>query len=323
MFCPQCGANQLVSPSASATDEFAPEALPRGLGNRLHAYMRKLSGRWTPYDGYRDPALDDEAIRRQRRWHRTRRWLYVCGGLAAVAFAAYQFMPGDGPMDGAQMAGGAAPADSAMGAQAEPPPGDDIDIAGLNVPSAQGQPDADVDLTGLNIASEPSAPDAMSGPPGSQGRELASRSDANARIDVTRQLAIARTDLSRNSLWPARHAVVNALSAQPGNADALRLLAELASRERERDSLIEHARQCERSGQRGCAREYARRAVSVDRSSRDAKRLLARASGNRRETVVRRDSPNLFTRLHHWFKQSLAQADARPVNQSSSPWERP
>lgn len=292
IFCPQCGASQ-QGPQSDA-DRLSPfEYPPMGM---------------------------------QLRVRRARRALYVCGALAVVGFAAYLAVPSDGPthrarIDGAMTAGpnpasldeDATAANAPMNTPGEAPPQRDIDIAGLNVARAPDQSGADTDIAGLDIASEPVASAASVEP--------ASKNDAAARIDVTRQLAMARTDLGRNNLWPAQRAIANALSAQPDNADAQRLRAELASRVQDRNALIEHARLCERSRQWACTREYAQRALRVDTSSREAKRLLARASGNRRETVVHRDRPNLLARLRHWFHQSIAQADSRPA--SPSPWNRP
>jgi hypothetical protein len=96
---------------------------------------------------------------------------------------------------------------------------------------------------------------------------------------VTRDLATARAALDRHSLWPARKAVLSALAVQPNNPDAQQLRAELAAREQERDALIGDARQCAHARQWTCVRRNAGRAASVDISSREAKRLLARSSG--------------------------------------------
>ncbi|HEY1608883.1 MAG TPA: zinc ribbon domain-containing protein [Paraburkholderia sp.] len=293
IFCPQCGASQQGAQS----------------------------------DADRDPPFEYAPMGMQLRARRAWRVLYICGALAVVGFAAYLAAPSDGPTHRAQIAGGitaganhgppnedATPADASMDAPSGLLPQRDIDIAGLNVAQAPSQPDADTDIAGPDIASE-SVPSAASVEP-------ASKSDAATRIDVTRQLAIVRTDLGRNDLWPAQRALANALSAQPANADAQRMRTDLASREQDRNALIEHARLCERSGQWACAREYAERAVRVDKSSLEAKRLLARASGNRRETVGYRGDPNLLVRLHHWFEQSIAQSESKPAA-SPSPWNRP
>jgi len=330
MFCPQCGANQLA---ASAIAGSAPDARRPGFASRLRAFATRLRpGRSARYGLPEDPAFDGEPVRRPSRW---RRPLYLCGGLAVVAFAAYLVVPGDGPMRRAQTTEGAV-----SGAYRTPPqadagdastdagtgllPAQDIDIAGLNIPSVPGEPKADADLAGLDADAGSAAPGAASGPADNPSPAPRSRRGAGERTDVTRQLAMARADLGRNRLWPAHRAVEGVLAAQPGNKDALQLRAELASRERERDALIDHARECARTRQWACERQYAQRAANVDASSRDAKRLLARASGTSRETVVaRRGNPDLLGRLHHWFRQSLAQADLRPASPLPPTWDRP
>lgn len=325
LFCPQCGANQRAASSAAAG--FTPDDAPsRGFADRLRAYLGTLRGGSTPYGDDRYPPIDYEPIDEERELRRSRRPLYVGGALALVAFAvaAYLIVPGSEPgaMRRVQMIeGSVARAHHTPLDEDAPPAPQDIDIAGLNVPSGQSSPGTGIDIAGLNVPSGPNPPEAMPTLPESPA--LVPKTDTNARPDVTKQLAIARTDLNRNSLWPARRAIANALAAQPDNADAQRMRTELASRERERDSLIGHARQCARSRQWSCTRQYAERAASVDTSSRDAKRLLARASGsNRGETFARRGDPDLLVRLHRWFQQSIAQSEARPARQSPPPWDR-
>jgi hypothetical protein len=331
MFCPQCGTHQLAA--SSAAPDFEPDASPRGFAARMRAHLdarraaREHSTRYDD-DGYASIAYDP--IDEERELRRSRQPLYVGGTLAMIAFAvaAYLMMPGNeaGSMRRGQTIEGVVGGMHRNSLDDDAPPApSDIDIAGLNVPSDPNTPGTGIDIAGLNVASAPSLREAVPGSPQApqrlQGAAIAPTPSANARTVVTKQLAIARADLDRNSLWPARRAIANALSAQPDNADALRMRTELAAREQERDALLAHARQCARSRQWSCSRQYAERAAGVDMSSRDAKRLLVRGPSHRRETVVARHSdPNLLDRLHRWFEQSIAQSAARPTRQS--PWGR-
>ncbi|QBR03078.1 hypothetical protein [Paraburkholderia pallida] len=105
--------------------------------------------------------------------------------------------------------------------------------------------------------------------------------NTGARADVTGSVARARASLDRNSLWPARRAVMVALAAQPGNKEALQIRAELVLREHERDALLDSARQCAREGRWACVWNNASHARSVDVSSREAQKLLSYAVARR------------------------------------------
>jgi hypothetical protein len=129
---------------------------------------------------------------------------------------------------------------------------------------------------------------------------------ANARPDVARELASARASLDKNNLWPARRSIMAALAAQPGNADAQRMRAELAAREQQRDALIGQARQCERQRQWACMRQDAGHAVTIDASSREARRLLTAANGEHKGGGKRNQW------VWPWSDQTYAQSgDAR------------
>ena len=334
IFCPQCGAHQQAASPAAA--DFEPDPSPRGFAARVRAYLgarRAARDGAASYgdDGYASIAYDP--IDEERELRRSRQPLYVGGTLAMIAFAvaAYLMVPANeaGSMRRAQIIEGVVGGMHRNSLDDDAPPApSDIDIAGLNVPSDPNAPGTGVDIAGLDVASAPglrgAMPGAPEGPQGSQGLQgpaLAPTPSAKVRTDVAKQLAIARADLDRNSLWPARRAIANALSAQPDNVDALRMRTELASREQERDALLAHARQCAHSRQWSCSRQYAERAAGVDMSSRDAKRLLVRGPSRHREAFVARHSnPNLLDRLHHWFEQSIAQSASRPARQSS--WDR-
>jgi len=309
MFCPQCGANQLAA-EPDASGAFVADPPPPSLLERLRAFRR------TPPE----ESFVYVPVGRQRRLRRIRRSLYGGGAVVVAAVAAYLVIPGNSPKHHFRDASGSVA--SALDEDAATPPMDqNIDIAGLNIAPTPGSTKPAIDIAGLDIASQPvareTAPAALDHPPPAP----ASKHDTSERRDATRQLAIARTDLARNRLWPARRAITNALAADPDNANAQQLRTELASRERERDALIGHASECARHREWRCVHQYAARAASVDTSSRDARRLLARSTDTPREIFVHRSPPNLFAKLHHWFRQSLAEAESRP---STPPqWERP
>ncbi|MBB3002297.1 hypothetical protein FHX57_004664 [Paraburkholderia tropica] len=109
------------------------------------------------------------------------------------------------------------------------------------------------------------------------GKAAAQNGGTATRGDVARNLATARTSLDKNRLWPARRAIMSALAVQPGNADAQQMKADLLAREQERDALLGYGRLCAREGKWSCAWQNAGHAVTIDASSQEAKRLLARA----------------------------------------------
>ncbi len=105
----------------------------------------------------------------------------------------------------------------------------------------------------------------------------AAKAAADARAGVSRNLAIARASLDKNSLGPARSAINAALAEQPGNGSALQMQAELTSREDQRDSLLGYARLCARDGRWVCAWHNAGHALTVDSSSGEAREILSRS----------------------------------------------
>lgn len=339
IFCPECGANQLAAPSAMRGGVSAPERPerperpPSGFADRLREYCGAMPaniGGAKPAGGgpvggsYYRSAFEYQAIDEEHEVRRSRRPLYAWAvvGLAFAAAAYAMILPRSEwePIPGVQVIEGSVGGkhDMQSDPDGEPSASGDAPAAIADAaPPANADDDSDAAAVPSRHASTPNG-------------------DATARVDVSRQLAIARTDLNRNSLWPARKAIANALARQPGNDEALRMRAELASRERERDSLLAYARQCSRSGQSACLRQYAGRAASVDTSSREAKRLLARA-GNQRETwsvaraggnrsqtqsVAQTGDPDLMYRLRRWFERSVTQAQMKPQRQMSS-WDRP
>jgi len=336
MYCPQCGASQL------------------GFANRVRALVRgpmrgDAPGAPPPQDGASpDRAGSDSdagpAAARPRRlgW----RPVFACSALAVVAYAAYQVGRGDAPTPDAptQQASAAPDAPAAVaGAVANGTPTDPNALAGTNGTSSDpnaipadvppgtrsaAPPMQNIDIAGLNIASGAFAPVTAPSFPASDIQTPAPAAAPNASAKVPAHvgidIAIAREALSRHRLWPARRALENALRAQPGNADALQLQTDLSSREHERDDLIDHARNCARSGEWACERNYAEQAANVDTSSLEAKRLLAGGSGHRRRYVSQRYSdPDLLGRLRSWIHQSVAQSDVRASSPQTPEWYRP
>jgi len=98
---------------------------------------------------------------------------------------------------------------------------------------------------------------------------------------------------------------MSALAAEPGNADAQQMQADLVAREQQRDMLIGHALQCEHERQWACVRQDAGHAVNVDASSREARRLLTLANGERKSAGGKRNS-----RFWPWESQYAQAGDA-------------
>jgi hypothetical protein len=277
MFCPGCGANQLAPPPDAAADapdapqapdaHAMPDMPTHGFADRLRALCNASAANPATATHYGDdyPPVAYDPIDEDHPLPRSRRRLYAGGALAAgvFAFAAYLMLSGgdSGPSRGAQIVEGV--------------------VSGLHeVPLGfyRASPQQAAGNTSQH-ASQQATQQAALQPQDTHANDVrAPKANAGGRTDVSRQLAIARSNLGRNSLWPARRAVANALAAQPGNDDAQRIRAELAARERERDALLLYARQCAHSGQWNCVRQYAGQAQSVDRSSREARRLLLRAT---------------------------------------------
>lgn len=256
--------------------------------------------------------IDEERELTRARW---RRVFWGALAVSGVVFVAYAIVPDDSVI-GSLSAGMPAIEGSVRAAlhpSTDPDTPESLAGQGFGAPAA-----APEDSDGR------SAPDLAGDARASVGPAAQSQHGTITRADVVRQLAIVRADLNRNSLWPARRAIRSALVLQPGNADAQRLLAELGSRERERDALLRHARLCAHRGEWVCVRQYASRAANVDRSSREAQRLVARASGTRKTVVAHRGlaKPDIFGRLRRWFERSVAQNRARPSRPLAS-WERP
>lgn len=287
IFCPQCGANLLAKPSPEAEAMLFPDALADppargGLSERLLNAMpwarhrARMSDAAMPFDY----APHDEPAAPPPRRSRA-----VWGGVAMIgvvigAYAMFHRGPST-PRHGVQIIEGKVlrPLGASAALAANPPVVPMARTSTLPVipampaaPIAPAVPTAPV--APVDDASE-QAQEASFGQRNSPGP----KPSAYANSAVTKDLLNARAALDRHSLWPARKAVTSALAAQPSNPDAQQLRTELVAREQERDALIGDARQCAHARQWTCVRRSAGRAASVDISSREAKRLLARASG--------------------------------------------
>lgn len=259
----------------------AAQESQRGFGPRVHAQRVAGpaglgSGRFYSSHYPADPRDAEHGA------HRSRLSFYAFGSLAvfAVVLAAYVISHRNGgePTPGIQVVGGAvlgplatpsAPAahtsKSAAASHSAPP-------MAAQVPLHHVAPAPVVtvytDAVQKNAGPQRGLPDE---------RVSASKSNAGTRPDVARNLASARASLDKDSLWPARRAITNALAEQPNNADAQQLRTELTSREQERDALLGYARLCEREARWVCVWQNAGHAVTLDTSSQEARRLLARA----------------------------------------------
>ena len=126
-------------------------------------------------------------------------------------------------------------------------------------------------------------------------RALAMNHEASLRADVARNLAIARANLDKSNLGPARRSIMTALAEQPGNGEALEMRAELISREDERDSLLGYARLCARQANWVCAWHNAGHALTLDASNSEARDLLSRAMVEQNARGERAFDPSLDT----------------------------
>jgi hypothetical protein len=302
LLCPQCGANQLAAASRASAEEPAPSGRMRSMAERLRTHWNALPDktRGEPVDSSDYPSIDEESMARERRVPG-----YAWGGLAAlvVVLAGYAIVHRDEwePKFGVQVVEGAVMGSKERLAALT---GRSPAVATL---SHRGQP-AHADLAGSrraqqNVALQKTTPDS---------RLPATPAYAYARADVARDLASARASLDRNSLWPARRAIVAALAEQPGNADAQQMRSELTEREEQRDALIGHARLCAHEHQWACTRQEAGRAVSIDSSSLEAKHLLALSGGEHRGTHGGRSGL--------WGSQTYAQAADARARQDSLFW---
>ncbi|RAR61142.1 hypothetical protein C7401_10878 [Paraburkholderia unamae] len=288
VLCPECGANLVAAASRiAAASNAASGERPGGIAQRLRTH---LNGRPGDFDG-EYPSIDEERVARRPRvprlaWAGAAVCIVALGGYAFANRAAWE------PRLGVQVVEGsvvgphgklASPSARPAAGHGTPP------MAALPRQGPPGQTASLQKARPLELAP---------GSPGSPGF-------ANTRPDVARELASARASLDKNNLWPARRSIMTALAAQPGNAEAQQMRADLVAREQQRDALIGRARECAHARQWACVRQDAGHAANVDASSREAKHLLALASAEHKGGTGKRFP-------WPWSGQTYAQAgDAR------------
>ncbi|CAD6533524.1 hypothetical protein LMG27952_02765 [Paraburkholderia hiiakae] len=268
--CPQCGANQLAAAARIAeASEGAPGERAHGVTERLRANFGTLPGSLGGNRGYDGeyPSIDEEHIAERSRLPR---FAWAGLGVLAVAFAGYAFLHRSDwePKLGAQVVMG-----SVIGSKGTPGT-----LAALTSRPPAGPPRTNA---AQHKVAQQNAPAVERAP--------ASPRYVSAHPEVARDLASARASLDKNTLWPARRSLMNALAVEPGNPDAQRMQADLVAREQQRDALIGQARQCAHARQWACVRQDAGHAVNVDASSREARHLLALASAERRPGAGKRN----------------------------------
>ncbi|WP_321936531.1 hypothetical protein [Paraburkholderia sp. J8-2] len=297
--CPQCGANQLAAAARiAAASEGALDERERahGVAGRLRANLGGLPGGLggnRGYDGGYDgayPSIDEAHIAERSRLPR---YAWAGFGALAIAFGGYAFLHRSEwePKLGAQVVVG-----SVSGPKGTPGrPGTSGSPAALISRPPAVLPRANAAQRNLVQQNAPAVERAPAAP-----------RYASAHPGVAKDLASAHASLDRNNLWPARRALTSALAVEPGNRDAQQMQADLVAREHQRDALIGEARQCAQERQWACVRQDAGHAVNVDASSREAKRLLALASAERRPGGGKRSGWTL-----PWESQYAQAADTR------------
>ncbi|WP_028227837.1 zinc ribbon domain-containing protein [Paraburkholderia ferrariae] len=296
IFCPQCGANQIAgSPRMAPAGDAMAHAAPHGLAHRLRGYWHALpihfgGARPTMTGGYARP---EAGLRVEREEYEdsglvhSRLPYYACSALVviALALAAYVISHRDDkePTPGLQVVEGTVlePQAGSAAQTLRSPASHHAAPVAVAVPPHRAQPPvpgatAQADIT-RSLADDHAPADKNAEPP--------------MRGDVARNLATARTSLDKNSLWPARRAIATALAEQPDNSQAQQMRTELVSREQERDALLGYARLCEREAKWVCVWQNAGHAVTLDTSSREAKRLLARAIAEQGAGTARQVDP--------------------------------
>ncbi|WP_322104433.1 hypothetical protein [Paraburkholderia sp. J41] len=301
IFCPQCGANLLAATPAFPGESIEPPPSQDGLAQRVFSALPGMAPKaGMPGDALAfDYASHDESELRRPRVPGYAWAALAAIGLAVIAYAMFH-RGASAPAPGVQIIEGAvqrppgAQASATAGAlavQHSAPPAQAVSAQRDDVALPKNS------FVQRSIAVSNNAPNA---------------GNLTTRASLARNLANARASLDRNSLWPARKSLMSALAVQPGNGEAQQLRAELAAREQQRDVLLADARQCARSQQWWCVRQSAGRAASVDVSSREAKRLLARASAQ----PVRASNP--VRAIMNWFEAHAAAPQAATDDRARS-----
>jgi hypothetical protein len=300
IFCPQCGANQIAgSPRMAPAGDAMAHAAPHGFAHRLRGYWHALPlhlGAARPMTGGTGGYARPEAgLRVEREEYEgsglvhSRLPYYACSALVviALALAAYVISHRDDkePTPGLQVVEGTVlePQAGSVAQAARSPASRHAAPVAAAVPPHRTQPLPPVTTAHADITR--SLADDRSAAPTDKSTEPPMRSD------VARNLASARSSLDKNSLWPARRAITTALAEQPNNSQAQQMRTELVSREQERDALLGYARLCEREAKWVCVWQNAGHAVTLDTSSREAKRLLARAIAEQGAGTARQVDP--------------------------------
>lgn len=258
-FCPECGANQLAAASRAAA---ASETAAHHMRPQLYAVgtVAAFALAFTAYGIlHRNEPEQNPVV----QVHGS---VYAPQGASAVTVTSIPLTP-DAP-DPSE-----APAAPSVAAYAPP---------AHRLPGSSAM--THIDAAERNAASQRRVFDQ---------RAPARKGNASVRADVARNLASARASLDKNTLGPARTALMSVLAGQPGNGEAQQMQAELVSREGERDVLLGYARLCAREGQWVCAWHNAGHALTVDASSQEARALLSRAIAEHGASASRSFDPSL------------------------------
>ncbi|WP_321899620.1 hypothetical protein [Paraburkholderia heleia] len=266
----------------AAASDGVPGERTHGVAGRLGALPGALGGN-RAYDG-EYPSIDEEHVTGRKRLPR-----YAWAGLGslAIALAGYAFL---------------------HRSEWVPKPG--VQVVEGSVSGSKGT--QGTQRTSGTLAALTTRPPAV--PPRAnaaqhrvaQGNAPAAPRYASAHPEVARNLASARLNLDKNTLWPARRALSSVLAVEPGNPEAQQMKADLVAREQQRDALIGEARQCAHERQWACVRQDAGHAVEVDASSREARHLLTLASAGHEPGVAKRHG-----RTWPWESQYAQEGDSR------------
>ncbi|WP_395068121.1 hypothetical protein [Paraburkholderia silvatlantica] len=276
----------------AAASDGVPGARTHGVAGRLRANLGALPGALggkRAYDG-EYPSIDEEHVAGRKRLPR-----YAWAGLGAlaIALAGYAFLhrsewepkPGvqvvEGSVSGSKGTQGTQRTNGTLAALTTRPP--------AVVPRANAAQHRVAQGNAPAVARPPAAP-----------------RYASAHPDVASNLASARLNLDKNTLWPARRALTSVLAVEPDNPEAQQMQGDLVAREQQRDALIGEARQCAHERQWACVRQDAGHAVEVDASSREARHLLTLASTGRQPGTAKRHG-----RTWPWESQYAQEGDSR------------
>ncbi|WP_322069761.1 zinc ribbon domain-containing protein [Paraburkholderia bannensis] len=95
--------------------------------------------------------------------------------------------------------------------------------------------------------------------------------------DVPDSLRAAHASLAANNLSDAKAADEAALSRDAGNDDARAIQRDIATREQQRDNVLQNADRCANQHDWACVQQQASEALAIDSSSQQAQSLMERA----------------------------------------------